>query len=105
MTLAVASYASSALFAVVVGFVLTVICHLQYLLRETGAAGAGDLGGYALAVLGLIFPNFQLFNLGELIAAEGGLGAALGFGVAGYGALYVVVYTALAAYFFSKRDL
>jgi len=105
MTLAVASYASSALFAVCVGFVMTVICHLQHLMREPGVLADGGVGRVALAALGFVFPNFQLFNLGDLVVADDGLGVGLMLGVAVYGALYIAVYAALAAYCFSKRDL
>lgn len=101
MTLCVGSYANSALFAVVVGFALTVIGHLQYLAHELPST----IAGWALKLPGLLFPNFQLFNLADLVAGGNGLTPGLVWGVAGYGALYVVVYAAVAACVFSKRDL
>ncbi|MDD3180774.1 MAG: ABC transporter permease subunit [Opitutaceae bacterium] len=105
MTLFIASYAGSALFTIVLGVMFAVIGHLQFLLHEPGDGGDGGIGQAAAILIGLVFPNFRLFDLGGIIAGDGQLTPELTMGVAGYGGLYVAVYAALAACSFSRRDL
>ena len=104
-TLLVASFAQSQLYTVVAGFFVLVICHLQYLAQETyahsGSAFAQLIGGG----IGLLFPNFQLFNLADNVGAGG---AVPWDGIARltvYAAVYAVAACALAVYSFRKREI
>ena len=65
LTLLIASYARTQLFAVVMGFVIFVICHLQYLAREIGERAGNSVTGIAAGLVGLVFPNFQLFTFAD----------------------------------------
>jgi ABC-type transport system involved in multi-copper enzyme maturation permease subunit len=105
MTLLVASVATSNLSAVTLSFLALVICHLQYLARDAWQ-GAGSLaarvGG---ALLGLLFPNFQLFNAGEFLAANQPLDGAFVGRTALYGLAYVAVFLGLAIAAFRRREI
>lgn len=104
-TLLVASFAQTQLYTSVAGFFILVICHLQYLAQDAYAkpssGGARALGG----AIGLIFPNFQLFNLGDDL----GTGSTLPWDrvawVSVYALGYVVAAGALTVYSFRKREI
>jgi ABC-type transport system involved in multi-copper enzyme maturation permease subunit len=105
MVLLIASYAQTCLFAQAASFLVLTICHLQYLARDlwqTGGSWAARLGG---GLIGLVFPNFQLFG-GEFV--DGGCdGAALVLTgrVAFYGGAYTAVFLALAVWSFRRREI
>jgi len=68
-TLLVASFARTQVFAVVCGFGVLVICHLQHLAQEAYTR-AGSAVGVALGGLfGGMFPNFQVLSLADSLAA------------------------------------
>ena len=96
LTLLVASYARTQLFTVVMGFLLFGICHLQYLARDGGTIGE---------LLGLVFPNFQLFNHADAL----GTGATLPWAHVARISLYAFGYMAaaggLAVFSFGRREL
>jgi hypothetical protein len=104
-TLLIASFAQTQLYTVVAGFFVLVICHLQYLAQEAyaraGSAVARGVGG----LIGLLFPNFQVFNFAD----ELGAGSAMDWGrvarVSVYALGYVVAACALAVYSFRKREI
>jgi ABC-type transport system involved in multi-copper enzyme maturation permease subunit len=104
-TLLVASFAQTQLYTVAAGFFVLVICHLQYLAYETYAReGASAMRAIAGAI-GLMFPNFQLFDLADQLG--GGLPVAW-TGVAWttlYGAVYAAVASGLAIFSFRKREI
>jgi len=105
MTLLVAGIATTSLFAVALSFLVLVVCHLQYLAHEawqTAGSPAARIGG---GLLGLLFPNFQLFNVGEFLAAGQPLEGALVARVAAYGVAYAAVFLALAIGAFRRREL
>ena len=103
--LLVASFAQTQLFTIVTGFLVLVICQLQSLAHDvyvrTGTATARVLGG----LLSGVFPNFQLFDLTELI----GIGAAPApsdiVRIMLYATGYVVVALGLATYSFQHREI
>lgn len=104
-TLLVASFAQTQLFAVVTGFFILVIGHLQYLAQDAYArAGAGFariIGG----ALASVFPNFQLFAIADsLVGAEGPTAAQL-VRVIAYGAGYGAVACLLAIFSFRHREI
>ena len=103
MVLLVASYAQTSLFAQASSFLLLVICHLQHLAREAWQAGGGWAARLGGGLIGLVFPNFQVFG-GELAISEA---ANLGLAgrVAAYGVLYTAVFLGLAVWSFRRREI
>lgn len=103
VTLLIGSFSNTNLFTVVMGFFVLVICHLQYLAQEFYATGAG-VGAWMAGLLGWVFPNFQLFNLADLLD-EGALPLGLVVRVAVYGLVYAAVFGGLAVYSFRHREI
>ncbi len=105
LTLVVAGFANTNLYSVVISFLVVLICHLQYLAHESWrrmASGVGRLGAMLVAAM---FPNFQLFNVGDRIAAGEPIEAVVLGGSAGYGLLYLVVFLGLAIFVFRRREI
>jgi hypothetical protein len=104
-TILIASYAQTNLFTVLLAFLVLAICHLQHLAQDTWARAENValwLGSGALAVL---FPNFQLFNVGDRVAGGGALSVELAARLAAYGAVYIVVLLGLAVFSFRRREV
>ncbi len=104
-TLLIASFAQSQLYTVIAGFFVLVICHLQYLAQETYARSASALGQAVGWTIGLLFPNFQLFNLNDDVGAGGVLAWDRVARVELYAFGYTAVACALAIYCFRKREI
>ncbi len=105
IVLLIGSYAQTNLFAQAASFLVLAICHLQYLARDAWHSGHGwgeRLGG---GLIGLVFPNFQLFGGEYLDAGGGGAMLALAGRVAAYGAVYTMVFLALAVWSFRRREI
>lgn len=105
IVLLIASFSNTNLFTVVTGFFVLVICHLQYLARDQWSNVDNVLLSGAVRTLGLIFPNFQLFNLADEIGQGGGVSGAVALRVAGYGLAYIAVIGGLAVYSFRNREI
>jgi lipid-A-disaccharide synthase-like uncharacterized protein len=58
-----------------------------------------------VALVALVFPDLQLFNVVDEIAVGTALPLLLFWKVAGFGALYTLVYFLLAQVVFSSREL
>jgi hypothetical protein len=104
-TLLIASYARTNLFTVISAFVVLVICHLQPLAQDAWERSSSVMARLAGGILAVLFPNFQLLELGGASSidvtpplGEVGIAAAYGLG-------YTIVVLALAAFSFSKREL
>jgi hypothetical protein len=107
MTVFISTFATSTIFTTITSFAAYFIGHLQSTAREYWVSG-GDLGPVAkaiLALVALIFPDLQAFNLVDGIVTGTPLPPgmllktlALGFG-------YISVYIALAAAVFQAREL
>ena len=104
MVLLIASFAQTNLFALATGFLVLVICHLQYLARDAWHAGHGWVERLGGGFIGLVFPNFQLFGGGEYLDAGAEALAAAGR-VATYGLAYTTVFLALAVWSFRRREI
>ncbi len=104
-TLLIASFAQSQLYTVIAGFFVLVICHLQYLAQETYARSGSAIGSAVTGAIGLLFPNFQLFNLADDVGAGGGLPWVRVVRVELYALGYVAAACALAIYSFRKREI
>lgn len=107
MTIFISTFATSAIFTTITAFAAYFIGHLQSTARDYWMAG-GDVGPAAkamLAIVAIVFPDLQAFNLVDGIVTGTPVPAevlaktlALGFG-------YIAVYTALAAAVFQTREL
>jgi len=104
-TLLIASFAQSQLYTVIAGFFVLVICHLQYLAQESYGRSASVLGRAVGGTIGLLFPNFQLFNVTDEVGAGGALAWTRVMRVEFYALGYVAVVCALAIYSFRKREI
>ncbi|HTJ77578.1 MAG TPA: ABC transporter permease subunit [Rariglobus sp.] len=105
LTLVVATYSNTNLFTVIMGFFVLVVCHLQYLARDA-YQHVGSLPLQAgVRLLGLVFPNFQLFNVTDRVGAGVGLDYVVVLHVAGYALIYIGVVGVLAVYSFRNREI
>ena len=109
ITLLIASFAHTNLFTVVVSFFVLVICHLQYLARESLAHGEVGISRVVTIGVSWLFPNFQVFNVADAVGVLGGDGAALSgpvlMRIVAYGAAYLVVLGGLTVYGFRRRGI
>jgi len=103
LTLLLASFARSQLFAVSVGLLVWAICEFQDVAQQAAVRG-GSPGSRVMArVLAIAFPNFPMID-----AAVDSAGAISGSGllrVALYSAGYAGVVCALAGFSFRRREI
>lgn len=104
-TLLVASFSQTQLYTVVHGFFVLVICHLQYLAQDASARGGSLVAQVMAALIGWLFPNFQLFNLAEGVGAGVAVPWERVAHVTVYALGYVVAAYGLAVYSFRKREI
>ena len=105
IVLLVGSYSQSTLFAQASSFLVLGICHLQYLARDAWQTGHGWLERLGGGLIGLVFPNFQLFGGEYLTAGSGGPEPLLVARVAFYGLAYTTMFLALAVWSFRRREI
>ena len=107
IALFVASFANTNLYTLVVSFFVMIICQLQYIARDAYAAMEAGLAQGLVALLGLVFPNFQMFNVGDQLLLKSGSGLPLSTvaQLVGYGALYIVAFLLLAQWNFRRREI
>lgn len=104
-TILIASYAQTNLFTVFSAFLVLVIAHLQHLAQDAWARAGGVVARWGGAVLAYVFPNFQLFNIGDRVAAGEDVSSALIIRVAAYAVVYLVVVLGLATFMFRRREV
>ena len=105
MVLLIASFAQTSLFALATSFLALVICHLQYLAHDAWRAGHGWAERVGGSLIGLAFPNFQLFGSDAYLSSAAGELLAPAARVAAYGAAYTAVFLALAVWSFRRREI
>ena len=107
LTLFLSSFATSSIFTIIMAAALYFIGHLQATAREYWLSGVNVEWWSRLlpAIVALLFPDLQAFNLTDDIIAGTAVPMALFLNTAGLGILYVMVYFALAALVFSGREL
>lgn len=105
ITLLLGSYSNTNLFTVATAFLVLVVCHLQYLARDVWERGGSSVASAGALLLGLLFPNFQLFNLSDLVTSGTALDAALVGRVTAYGLVYIAVFLMLATFSFRRREV
>jgi len=107
LTLFLSTFATSSIFTILIATALYFIGHLQSTAREYWLAGV-DVQWWSrllAALVSLLFPDLQAFNLTDDIIAGAAVPLALFAGTVGLGLLYISVYFSLAALVFSGREL
>jgi len=105
VTLLVACYARSSLFAIMVGFAVLVIGHLHHLARDFYELAGSTWTAAGARLLSTALPDFQLFNVADRVAAGEPLPGGLLVGIACYALAYMGVFSALAVFCFQRREL
>ncbi|MBI5693750.1 MAG: ABC transporter permease subunit [Verrucomicrobia bacterium] len=105
LVLLVASFAQTQTFAIVTGFLVLVICHLQHLALAAYERSGSLFGMTASAAIAWMFPNFQVFAWADSLAAADFPGWGQVARVVSYGLGYVGLGTALAVFCFRKREI
>jgi len=107
ITLFVASFSNTNLYTIVVSFFMLLICQLQYIARDSYSGMEAGWERILVLGLGLIFPNFQLFNIGDQLVFDAEKAPALStvLQIAGYGAIYTLVFVLLAQVNFRRREI
>ncbi len=107
ITMLVASFSNTNLYTVVVSFFIFLICQLQYIAHDAWAQVESPVLQPLIWTLEKLFPNFQLFAVGDLLVFQsqspvpnGAVAAAVGYGV-----FYIVVFAALAVGSFRSREI
>lgn len=107
ITLFVASFSNTNLYTIIVSFFVLIICQLQYIARDAYSGMEAGVERFLVMGLGLIFPNFQLFNIGDQLVfdVEKALPASTVLQLAGYGIVYTVAFILLAQVNFRRREI
>ncbi len=107
LTMFISTFATSTIFTTITAFAVYFIGHLQATARDywLAATDAGFFTKGLLALVSLIFPDLQAFNLVDDIVTGAAIPLALFLKTLTLGAGYIVVYTALAAAVFHHKEL
>ncbi|MDQ2823878.1 MAG: ABC transporter permease subunit [Verrucomicrobiota bacterium] len=107
LTLFVSTFATTNLFTIVVMVFVYFIGHLQAMAREYWLQenSAGWMTQMFLAVVALLFPDLQAFNLVDDVVAGTIIPFALFARTAAMGIFYTTIYSLLAAVAFSGKEL
>jgi hypothetical protein len=107
LTLFVSTFATTNIFTIVVMAFVYFIGHLQATAREYWLQehGSGLVTQIFLAVVALLFPDLQAFNLVDDIVAGTAISLGLFLKTAALGIFYTTIYTLLAAFVFYGKEL
>src|SRR6266480_928154 len=107
LTLFVSTFATTNIFTIVVMAFVYFIGHLQATAREYWLQehSSGLLTRIFLAIVALLFPDLQAFNLVDDIVAGTAISLALFTKTALLGIFYTTIYTLLAAFVFYGKEL
>lgn len=106
LTLLISTFASSWIFTIVVSVAASLIGHLVPVAREYWQFGHGSwLAKGFVALVALMFPDLQLFNLADDILAGNTIPLGMFLHTIGLGCLYIGVYAWLAYFMFAKKEL
>ena len=110
LTMFISTFASSSIFTIIVAVVVYFIGHLQSTARDYwqsfgGVAGTGWLTKAFLALISLVFPDLQLFNLVDEIVVGTAIPSWLLFKTLGLGVLYFIIYLFAAYFAFAGKEL
>ena len=107
LTLFISTFATSTIFTTIVMAFVYFIGHLQAIAREYWLQNhsAGWLTTTFLALVALLFPDLQLFNLTDDIVAGTAIPFALLLKTVGLGLFYTIFYLAMAWAVFFRKEL
>jgi hypothetical protein len=107
LTLFISTFASSWIFTVIVSVMAYLIGHVQSTAREywLSTATPSLLARGFLAIVSLVFPDLQLFNLVDDIVAGNAIALMVFLKTCALGASYIAVYLLLAYLAFAKMEL
>jgi hypothetical protein len=107
LTLLVTTFATTNIFTVVVMVFVYFIGHLQAMAREYWLQQhvLGWVPHIFMALVTLVFPDLQSFNVTDAVVAGKIVSASFFFSALGLGLFYVAVYTLLATVMFSGKEL
>jgi len=107
LTLFVSTFATSNIFTIVVMAFIYFIGHLQATTREYWLQehGGGVITRVFLAIVTLLFPDLQAFNLVDDIVAGTAISLAVFAKTAVLGLFYTTIYTLLATFVFYGKEL
>jgi hypothetical protein len=107
LTLFISTFASSSVFTVLVSVVIYLIGNVQGIAREYWLAGgdSSPLIKVMVALVALVFPDLQLFNVVDEIAVGTAVPMLLFWKITGFGLLYTLIYMLLAQVVFSTKEL
>lgn len=107
LTLLVSTFATTNIFTITVMVFVYFIGHLQATARQywLEQQGAGWISKSFLAVVALIFPDLQAFNVVDDVVAGLAIPAMMLFKIAGLGFFYVAIYTLAAIFVFYGKEL
>ncbi len=107
LTLFVSTFATSSIFTVVIMVFVYFIGHLEATAREywLHEHGSGLITRSFLAIVALLFPDLQAFNLVDDIVAGTAISMAVFARTALLGVFYTVIYTLLAVFVFYGKEL
>ena len=107
VTMLVASFANTNMYTVAVSFFIYLICQLQYIALDAYKSVDSVALSSLIRMLSLVFPNFQLYSVGEMLVftsknpvPPGAVWAAIGYSV-----FYVAVFYGLAVFSFLSREI
>lgn len=107
LTLFVSTFATSSIFTIVMMVFVYFIGHLEATAREYWLQehGSGLITRSFLAIVALLFPDLQAFNLVDDIVAGTAISLAVFARTALLGVFYTVIYTLLAVFVFYGKEL
>lgn len=107
LTLLISTFATSGIFAIIVSASAYFIGHLQVTAREYWLGGVSVHWWTRLftALIALLFPDLQAFNLNDDIVAGTPLPASIFWQTMALGGCYTAVYCAAACLLFQNREL
>ena len=107
LTLFISTFASSSIFTILVSVACYFIGHLQGIARDywLGSATTGPLPRIFLAIVALLFPDLQLFNLVDDIVAGNSISLILFAKTVALGGLYTCIYLLAAYFIFASKEL
>ncbi|WP_309384556.1 ABC transporter permease [Cerasicoccus frondis] len=108
ITLLIASFSNTNLYTVILSFFVMIICQLQYIARDNWSDLDNPILRGLVWFLSMLFPNFQMFNVGEQLifpSDAATLSAGGYFSILGYGAIYICMLLGLSAYSFRNREI